>query len=212
MHIYKKSVRYFRFSHFLFYAFAVSFWCILLYAFDAPYAANATLIAAIVHELGHMLAFRTLNESSSVPKPRLFGFRIKSSAWASYKKDIICAASGPLANIILCLFGLPILFLSTDAYSVFAVISLATAASNLLPVKGYDGYKILTSAAHLMSDSSVIINIIDAFSFLTVCALTFASLFFIAKFNEGYWIFILFFCLLLSEIGKYVKHAKIEIK
>ncbi len=211
MHINKKGIRFFSPSRLLFSVLAISFWGMLVYAFDTPFAANATLISALVHELGHTVAFTLLNEASSAPVPRLFGFKIYGNPSISYKNEIICAAAGPLANVALCIIALPILTVNTEAYRVFAVISIATGVSNLLPVKGYDGYRIICSAACLLGGNRIIINIIDAFSFLSMCVLTLVSLLFIAEFNEGYWIFTVFFCSLLSEIKKCIGRTKNEI-
>ncbi|MBR2467072.1 MAG: hypothetical protein IKB38_09125 [Clostridia bacterium] len=188
----------------------VAFWTILIFAFDDAYTAVATLTAALAHEAGHKLAFFFFDSKASLPLPRLSGFRIKSRERLSYGKDIICAAAGPFTNIFICFLGLPILFKSPEAYCVFAVVNVATAATNLLPIKGYDGYKLLRSLALLFGDGRFFINIIEIFSFLSICLLTFISLYFIKSFGEGYWIFGVFFFSMISEIGRRLKHKRRE--
>ncbi len=210
MHIHKKKSFFILIRGVIEPLLTVAFWIILIFAFDDAYTAVATLIAALAHEAGHKLAFFFFNSKASLPLPRLYGFRIKGQEHLSYGKDIVCAVAGPFTNIFMCLLGLPILFKSPDAYYVFAVVNVATAVTNLLPVKGYDGYKLLRSLISLFSDSKLFINIIEIFSFLSICSLTFISLYFIKSFGEGYWIFGIFFFAMISEIGRKLKYKNEE--
>ncbi len=189
---------------------SLAFWSLLIFAFDTPYAAVATLIAVAAHEIGHKIAFFAICSESSLPLPGLFGFKIKSNKYFSYQRDIITAAAGPLANLILCLLALPLTLLSLSAYKLFAIINIAAAISNLLPIKGYDGYKILYSILHISFPNFTHINIVETFSLLSVAGLCFFSLYLIGKRSEGYWIFLIFFCTLLSEISKSKRLVKNE--
>lgn len=202
MHIHKKKSIFIYLRSLADSILAVTFWIILIFAFDDAYTAVATLTAALAHEVGHKLAFFFFDSKASLPSPRLYGFKIKSQNQLSYKKDIICAASGPLTNILMCFLGLPILFKSADAYYVFAVINVATAVTNLLPIKGYDGYKLSRSLISLFGNNEFFINIIEIFSFILICSFTFVSLYFIKNFGEGYWMFGIFFFAMISEIGR----------
>ncbi len=188
------------------------FWILLIFAFDTPYTAAVTLFAAAVHEIGHKLAYLSVGEFSSLPKIRFFGFKIQSGNYSSYKNDIIGALGGPAANLFLCIIALPLMLIEKDAYFSFAVINIATAATNLLPIKGYDGYKVLHTILLSRGRGGLYINIIEVFSFVLISALTFASLYLIGKFNEGYWIFLIFFSALLTVIFKSPSLIKSENK
>ncbi len=201
MHINKKTGVVVKFSRILAFFFPLLFWGLVIFAFDAPYAAFSTVIAAAVHEAGHELAFSFFNKASSLPTPGLFGFRILCAERLSYKDEVICAIAGPVMNFISVLASLPLLFVCADAYGTFAVISIATGASNLLPIKGYDGYKILTALASYFG-SEPLLRAAEAFSFFMICAATFFSLYLIEKAGEGYWLFFVFFFSLLSEASK----------
>ncbi len=178
------------------------FWGLMIFALDTPYAASSTIIAVAVHECGHKAAIFMSGIGHSAIRPVLSGFRIKIAAHSSYNTDILCAAAGPLSNLLLVCFSLPLCLLSLDAYITFAVVNFVTALSNLLPVKGFDGYAILIALAGKSSKENFFISIIETFSFLTVCTFTFMALYFIEKIDEGYWFFFLFFFYLLTEITK----------
>lgn len=205
MHIYKKTRILIRISSIFAFFFPLLFWGLVIFALDAPYAAFATIIAAVIHEAGHKLAFYFCKKGASLPTPGFFGFRILCAERISYKNEIVCAAAGPLMNFVSALAALPLLVVCADAYASFAVISIATGLSNLLPIKGYDGYKIITTLAASFG-SELLLRAAEAFSFFMMCAATFFSLYLIEKAGEGYWIFFVFFFSLLSEASK--SHAQ----
>lgn len=197
-------------SKFLFIVFPFLFWCIIVFAMDTPYAAAATLISAFIHELGHEAAFLFLNKKSSLPHPRLFGFGISYTPDnISYKEEIFLAAMGPLFNLAGILIGGLVLGLGTEAYEIFAVINAATCISNLLPIKGYDGYKIAVSLTRLFTSSDTPVRVIDGFSYFLITMLCFISLYLIGKVGEGFWIFFVFFSSLLSCTAKSIPRDNI---
>ncbi len=212
MHNHKKTGAFYIFSRIFRSLCAFLFFSFIIFAFDTPYTAAATLIAALFHECGHKIALLSVRSRSTAPIPRLFGFKIKSESNLSYGNDILCASAGPGANLLVCFLSFPLCFVNKDAYCVFAVINIATALANLLPIKGYDGYRIITSLILLISPKEGLINIIEAFSLIMMCAFVFLSLYLIGKFNEGYWIFIIFFSALLCELSKSSRLIKIENK
>lgn len=212
MHNNKKTDYFYIIPRFSLSVLAAFFWITLIFAFDTPYISVCTVLAAVVHEGGHKLAFLITGASSSLPRARLFGFKIKFKPTRSYWEDIFCAAAGPAANVLMCVCCIPLIILSKEAYSILTTVNLATAFSNLLPIKGYDGYNILNSLALAYSKEGVLINIIEIFSFLSLCLMTFFSLYLILKVGEGYWIFTIFFFSLLFEISKSSVCKKKEIK
>ncbi len=211
MHNHKKNCYFFKKSRFFLSLMAIVFWIALVFSFDSPYPAICTLTAVGIHELGHKIAFALARSESSLPLPSLFGFKINSGKYSSYAHDIITAAMGPLSNFLIVALAFPLYFLSTEAYEIFAVINIATALSNLLPIKGYDGYKLLRSVLLLIFPDFSHINIIDKISFIFISALSFFSLYLIGKLNEGYWIFLVFFSGMLSEISKSKELSKARI-
>ena len=180
----------------------VSFWLVLLFAFDKPYIAVLTLISAVIHELGHVLAlakfsrgFRFFGVSS--------GFRLSSESSLSYRAELFTALCGPLANFCVILLLLPFLFLGSYPYaSIFCAVNLFTAVSNLVPLEGYDGYRAIACFINRHSESRIHTEILKAISFLLTALIALISLYIIRSFDGGYWIFFIFLASLIRAICK----------
>lgn len=179
------------------------FWILLMLGFDSVCIAVLTLLSALIHECGHLIAASS-KKKVGLPQAHISGFRIKVSDM-SYKEELIVAAAGPLINVLL--WGILLFLGKTAAHRdylyTFGIINLLTAFSNLLPIEGYDGYKILSCVGALLSDdASACEKILSGFSFVFSSIMCFLSLYLILKLGEGYWLFIVFFSVTLSAIAK----------
>ena len=187
----------------------VVFWVLVIFGFDTPCVAILTIATALIHELGHITALYILKKDyAGSPRGDVSGFRIAVSD-LSYKEEMLCALAGPLVNL---LFGvLLLIFFESEYIAIFATLNIMTAISNLLPVRGYDGYKFLSSLACAYSKNPWKSEaILEWLSFILSAVMCFLSLYFILKIGEGYWIFAVFFSFLLSEIVKRQKPAFFE--
>ena len=198
-----------RFLSFLERFLTMVFWILIIFGFDLPYIAFLTLFAALIHEAGHLFAILLLSERGvSMPKSALSGFRIKNEN-SSYSKEIIKAGSGPLINIIFFLIfntGLGFPPDISEYLKSFALINLLTAISNLLPVEGYDGYRILYAwISVIFSRPERALLALWYLSFFIIVIFSFISLYFMLKIGEGYWIFGVCICFLISVISKKTK-------
>ncbi len=173
------------------------FWGLLIYGFDAPYIANMTILSALLHEQGHELAFMLMGKGARAPRGTVGGFRI-SAANLSYKEELIAALGGPFANIII---GIAfVLFSPLGEYGEsFGIISLLSAASNLLPTYGSDGYRGAMAFHSLISgkEDFLMLDIIGAVISIFIMLL---SLYLMLAVGEGYWIYFLFLCNSLSVL------------
>ena len=178
---------------------AVTFWSLTLFGFDLVYIGVLTVIAALIHEMGHIAAILILNKNvSCAPSGRVYGFRIKTGV-LSYKEEIIVSTAGPFINIVFSL----LLFSKSDYLSSFALINLMTAASNLLPIENYDGYKALYATVSLASKrEDLAAHVLPKLSFLFSVLICFTSLYLMLAFGEGYWIFAIFLSSLISFMEK----------
>ena len=176
------------------------FWLMLLLAFDSIYITLLTILAAALHELGHIAAASiVLNRSISLPKAAIYGLRIDTGGIISYKEEFFIALGGPLANILVFFITLPFFRLS-DYISTFCFINLLTAISNLLPLRSYDGQRLLTCliAAHT---APFVTESITRYTCIAISSVgCFTALFLIGRLGDGYWIFGIFFITLLNEI------------
>lgn len=187
----------------------VIFWILLIFAFDEPCAAVLTAIAALIHESGHLLyLFFTFGEG------RLFGaltgFRIQKKR-RGYGDEIKLLLAGPLLNLI---FGIASLFaipLLGEYAALFSVLNLATAVSNLLPVRGHDGYGIIRAIMDMRYAPSVFYDALEAVSFFLTALLSLVSLYLMDRCDCGYWLYALFIAALISEIKHRLERTKNDI-
>lgn len=185
------------------------FWVFLLFGFDKPYIAVLTIITALIHELGHGLAIKAVGCTADAPGGHLTGFRIRQRKYTDYKSEIIILAAGPVANILFFALCFIIPLPQRDYMHLFGFINLATALSNLMPVEGYDGYRIL---CELLSSRNMTraLSRLEKLSFLITVVLTFAALYLMDKTDSGYWLFGIFFVSMVSKIGKSISCSIFE--
>jgi Zn-dependent protease len=184
---------------------AVLFWTLMIFGFEIRYIAVLTILAAILHEGGHIMAFLLFTKKiPRLPIGNIFGFRISHSQ-ISLKQEAWVAASGPLTNIIL---GLAFLPFSYNSYlQTFAMLNFMTAFSNLLPIEGYDGYKIISAwLLNNSKDSMRAEKILSAISFVFSADLCFLALYLMLKVGGGYWIYAVLIYTLTANMAKQIKN------
>lgn len=151
------------------------------------------LVAALMHEAGHILAMRRMGYRASSIKFVGFGIRIKNKNTYSYRQEIIISLMGPAINILLGFCGV-LLYLEfkSELLGYFVLSNLLYAFINLLPLSPLDGYKILSNIMYLkcsFAKSKIVIKI------TTVCmTLILLSMIFLFKNNLS---FLLIMCVLL---------------
>lgn len=100
-----------------------------------------SLASCILHETGHLLAMFFFGVG--VKKIVLYGAGIKivrDFSLVENKKEAVILLSGPLMNILA--FAVFYMF-DGENFKVFAVMNLATALFNVLPIKALDGGQLL---------------------------------------------------------------------
>ncbi|MBO7196709.1 MAG: hypothetical protein J6V80_05235 [Clostridia bacterium] len=178
----------------------VFFWLFLIFGFESPEMAAITILSALAHELGHLTYICMRGKSKINLRGSINGFRINSNRSISYGEEIATYASGPLVNILLWLI-FSLLYPILGYFSaLIAIINLATAVSNLLPIKGYDGYGIIRAALEKRSLCGRSLVFLSRISSCLVLALCILSLYLIDRKGGGYWIFAIFFISMLNHI------------
>lgn len=108
------------------------------------YLLPATLLAALFHECGHLLAAKYLNVHVACLEIDLFGAKIYPVGFIpSYRAEMLLAAAGPAFSLLLGAFLLP------HGGAFVAALKSATlsfALFNLLPIRDFDGGRILQGA------------------------------------------------------------------
>lgn len=169
----------------------------LLFGFDSPETALMTLSAALFHEAGHIGAMLALGIPHGGVKARMGGLMIVPKKSLSYKEEIISAAAGPAASLLGAAIAFAASFSLGDFFVIYALINLITAFSNLIPVRGYDGYRIIYCAAALKTEERTAFRICYSISFFFSAVLCFTALFFMLRCGAGFFLFFSFFAELL---------------
>ena len=180
------------------------------------------LLAALIHELGHLIAARLLKIGVERIEIGASGVRIcVCGGGYSYLAEMLLAFAGPLANLIAisgvltvakCMGHQPRELLSAglslvgeegggilSAAGFFLLSSAAQAILNLIPIKSFDGGRILRCAAMLTLEERWAERICGAIEGILVFCLWSASLYLMLRASTGLGLFTLavsmFFCI-----------------
>ena len=187
------------------------FWLCIMLAFDSAAICILTLTSAAIHEVGHILFATVIRRGGvSLPRGELLGLKIDTGSLLSYKDEAIIALGGPLINLLIFVVALPYLHTS-DYVMALGVINLFTAITNLLPMRGYDGERIIHSLILSRWTVEVADSVTDALTLGCSAILSVVSLLLLMLVGEGWWIFTFFFSVLLSEILRKHRSTKSEI-
>ena len=168
------------------------FLVLLIFGFGDFAVTVITLLSAIFHELGHVISGYLFSVHCKF-SVHFNGFRLKPNSLISYKETLIVALCGPLANFILCVILIPFLPIGGELIYTAIAINALTALSNLMPIRGYDGYKIIASLLGNSKFQKEGCFILDALSDIISIIICFFSLFLMLALNTGYWSYIIFF-------------------
>ena len=142
----------------------------------------APVLAAFIHECGHLIATRALRITIKSMRLSIFGASIETDMLCcSYRKEILFALCGPLANLI---SAAAVYFcFGTSCYGsrLFIASSLFFAVLNLLPAGSFDGGRIFSSTLHLFLPIRTVTRITEAISFLIFFSLWCASVYLIMR-------------------------------
>ena len=111
------------------------------------------LTACIIHELGHLFAMIIMGQRAD--KIVFYGAGIKIikknyNSRTSFDKEIFILISGVLLNFIVFLALAPL----DGNFRLFGIINLIIAMFNLLPLKSFDGGKLITTLFYKFFDYS----------------------------------------------------------
>jgi stage IV sporulation protein FB len=111
----------------------------------------AAAIAAAVHEAGHFAALRILGRRITELRLELWGLTMRCEGHLSYQFEIITAAAGPAASLLLAIAAsLTGRFCASQEAYLISGVSFVYCVFNTLPVMPLDGGKILHAAAALI--------------------------------------------------------------
>lgn len=111
--------------------------------------ALAVLLAAVLHELGHVAAAWGWGVPVKALRLDLFGARLELSGMTGYSAELFVAAGGPFVSLAAAALGYPLGSPGEGVY-LFSVASLGLGLLNLLPVRGLDGGRMLACLLSLL--------------------------------------------------------------
>ena len=162
---------------------------ILLTVLDKSLLCAAVLLAAVVHEAGHLLAARLLKVRVEVLRLDFMGARLDASgSFLTYGEEWLLCAAGPIFSLLL---SAALAFLwSVDFFWVqVSCASLLLGALNLCPIKGFDGGKMLCSAVSYFGGERLGERALRWSSILFVLLLWGIAVYFLLKAGDGLSLF-----------------------
>lgn len=138
------------------------------------------LLACIIHELGHLIMFAAVGSKPQELAFEMTGIRLtKPSNELPYFKEILVQLAGSSLNFLV--FLMLIKTTSTiNQLSIFAVTHLVIGVFNLLPIKSFDGGKLLELMLirfMSMRAANIICNTVDILCILLLLILGLYSFF-----------------------------------
>lgn len=164
---------------------------LLALVFSHSYLSLAALLAALLHELGHMAAAALCKVPLRELKLGIFGASLTlDGALCSYKKEIFLAAAGPAVNIFTVALMLPHHRTLSEPLALFFTASAFLGALNLLPVADFDGGRILSCILSQSISPRASAAICGAVSFITVLGLWMLSAYLLLRLGASLSLFV----------------------
>ncbi len=143
------------------------------------YFALASFCAVTVHELGHIIASKLCGIHLYECNIGIYGAGLTPyTASYSYKDEIFLCICGPLINIFSAIALIPVYcVIQYQVILYFILSSLVLAALNLLPIKDFDGGRILYSLLCLAKEPIFAEKVILIVSFILIFLLWLISVY-----------------------------------
>ncbi len=154
------------------------------------------IFSALIHEIGHLFAAYILGIKITGFDIDLVGASITTAGLGSYRDEIILAGAGPLANLICIVIFYPLYRYHeihncpfAQYFYFFCGVCLCLMVINLLPVKGFDGGRILhASLAHFFGPS-IADRVCDTLTIISIGAIWVLSIYLILRFQSALSLF-----------------------
>ena len=156
---------------------------------------SACLLAALLHELGHIAAAKLLDINLSGMKLDVLGARLNTQGKLySYSSMILLCLAGPLTNLLCFAFAFP--FSETHTWArEFCYSSLSLCVLNLIPIEGFDGGRILHGILSGFLPPDLTDRICTALSFASILTLWLLSVWLLLRTSGALTLFVFSCCL-----------------
>lgn len=150
------------------------------------------LVSVAIHEIGHLIMSVILGNKFNRIRIRVGGIvLLGNKGYSSYGEEAAIALGGPLFNAFSATLALFIFDSQTAEY--FALLSLALAVLNLLPIKGFDGGHIAECLIYSVFPRKLSSVIFETTSFLVLFSLWSISVYLLLKTGKNLTFFVFSF-------------------
>lgn len=156
---------------------------------------GAGLLAALVHELGHIAAAALLGIDLRQIKLDVLGARLTTQGRLhSYAAEVALCLAGPAVNFLS--FALLFPFMDRSAFlTQLALASLSLGVFNLIPVGGFDGGRIFSGLLHKLLPPNAAEKLCGLISFLSILCLWMLSVWLLLRTGTSLSLFVFSCCL-----------------
>jgi stage IV sporulation protein FB len=149
----------------------------------------ATVLAAGVHELGHLLAAKALQIPLAGMRWGFLGLWLEvKGRILSYGEEWLLCAAGPLVSLLTAAAGA--LFWESVAFArLFSCASLILGLLNLLPIRSFDGGRMLACFLAAFCTERLTEDVLRVISVLFLCVLWATAVYFLLKSGSGLSLF-----------------------
>ena len=145
----------------------------------------ATVLAAFLHECGHLLAAKLLKIPLRELKIDLLGARLEvSDKMISYSDEWLLSAAGPLSSFLCAILAFP-LWKVLPSSAFFSAVSFLLGILNLLPIQTFDGGRMLECLFMPLFGEKRTTRLMGASSFLLLFLLWAVAVYCLLLANDG---------------------------
>ena len=162
---------------------------------DRSGVAAMSLLAALLHEVGHLVAAKAMHISIGAMRLDLLGARMDiKGRILSYGEEWLLCASGPLASLVFSVMG-ALFWRHSNLAVAFSGASFLLGMLNLLPIQTFDGGRMLECALLSFTTPQKTSSVLRGCTFLFLWFLWAFSAYVMIKIADGISLF--FFTLTL---------------
>ena len=152
---------------------------------DRTGLAIAALLAAAVHESGHLCAAKCLHIPVRALRFHLLGAGLEPEGrLLSYGEEFLLCAAGPIASLLFALLPAPFWEFSAFAGQL-SCASLVLGLLNLLPIRSFDGGRMLGDAVSARLSPRVSDTVLTATSLVFLFLLWSVAVYFLLRAGDG---------------------------
>ena len=136
------------------------------------------VLAAILHELGHLLALYIFRIKIYSLQLSVLGAKIVTEAISPFQ-EAICAFSGPAIGL------LSLVFMKSFPYAALAAVIQST--YNLIPIYPLDGGRVMLALLNCFLPSRIAVKISNFVSYAVILAITILGAWVSYRYRLGFW-------------------------